>query len=367
MKKLGKILYGMTMLAGGFLFGVYIIPFLRAHSSPQEIALTLIALVAFYQLHILLHETGHLIAGKRSGYTFISFRVYNFMLIRQNGRLVRKKFSVVGTAGQCLMSPPEMKDGKFPVLLYNLGGSLMNFLVSAVCFGLFWTLPTPWSVPFLVGAILGVFMGLFNLIPLKLNGVANDGYNALLLKRKGNEIAQRALWTGLRAYAAQASGTRARDLPPEWFEWVDLNNITDPILASVAILRYNYLCDKGDLDEARAFISTLLESNAKLLEVQKNELRCELLFYELIRECREEEINRLYTKELQDYIQATSIYPSRQRLLYAHARLAKHDPTLAAKYLALFQTAIQKSAVLGEIPGEEELVALVDTIAEQRQ
>jgi uncharacterized membrane protein YeaQ/YmgE (transglycosylase-associated protein family) len=58
-------------------------------------------------VQIIVHEGTHLICGKFSGYDFVSFRIGSLMLIKENGHIKRKKFSIVGTGGQCLMMPPE--------------------------------------------------------------------------------------------------------------------------------------------------------------------------------------------------------------------------------------------------------------------
>ena len=60
---------------------------------------------------IILHEVGHYLFGKLSGYQFVSFRVGNYTWIRENGKLTLKKFKIPGTGGQCLMMPPQ-KDEK---------------------------------------------------------------------------------------------------------------------------------------------------------------------------------------------------------------------------------------------------------------
>jgi len=330
-----------------------------------SIALFLLAMVIFYNLHLILHEAGHLIMGKLSGYSFVSFRVYHLMLVRQNGKLVRRKFTVVGTAGQCLMSPPEMKNGTFPLVLYNLGGALMNFLFGGLCLWLFFLLPAPWSAVFLASAVIGVFFGLVNIIPLKIDGVPNDGYNLFLLGSERNTAARQAFWLVLRANALLASGVRARDFPDSWFDGLDLGNLADPMTANLAAMRYNYLLDKGELPEARALAQTLLDT-PNLLQIFKNEMSCELLFLELVFECRTEEIERLYTADLKAYIKATSAHAARQRLLYAYARLFLQDAALAETHLKLFQEACSKSASLGEIPGEQELIATIDQVATQR-
>jgi len=368
MKKLRKIfplvIGGLIGVLGGLLSGDVLVSFIR-EIGVWGIALILVSLIIFYNLHIILHEAGHLLMGKLSGYSFVSFRVYSLMIVRQNGKLVRKKFNVVGTAGQCLMSPPEMKDGTFPLVLYNFGGVLMNFLFSGLCFWLFWLLPSPWSAVFLVSMILGVFIGLTNIIPLKIGGVPNDGYNLFRLRSKKNTATRHGLWVILRANALLASGVRARDFPSAWFDGLDLDHLSDPMVAGIAAMKYNYLLDQGAFEEARALAQTLLDT-PRLLELYKNEMRCELLFFELIFECRKAEIEGLYTKELAAYIKATFSYASRQRLLFAYALLFLQDAVLAAEHLDLFQKACAKSASLGEIPGEQELVAYVYEVADRR-
>ena len=60
--------------------------------------------------HIIIHEAGHLVFGLMTGYKFCSFRVASFMWLKENGKLKLKRLSVAGTGGQCLMSPPDIKE-----------------------------------------------------------------------------------------------------------------------------------------------------------------------------------------------------------------------------------------------------------------
>ena len=102
-----------------------------------EISVILCVIVVFL-LHIIIHEAGHFVFGLLSGYRFSSFRIGNIMFIKKNGKLQVKKFSVMGTGGQCLMVPPECSWEQLPYRLYNLGGPLMNILFS-VAGGLWYT------------------------------------------------------------------------------------------------------------------------------------------------------------------------------------------------------------------------------------
>ena len=81
---------------------------------------------------VITHEAGHLICGLLTGYRFVSFRVFSVMLLRENGKLKWEKHKVPGTAGQCLMAPPQKENGNYPYRLYNLGGILVCGILSLI-------------------------------------------------------------------------------------------------------------------------------------------------------------------------------------------------------------------------------------------
>lgn len=321
--------------------------------------------ISFF-LHIIIHESGHLIFGKISGYTFVSFRIFNIMFIKKDGKLVRKKFNIVGTGGQCLMMPPEPVDGRYPYILYNLGGSLLNFVFSGISFALVLLLSYTFSIfalIFIPFTIVGIFTGLSNIIPLKISGIANDGYNALTLGK--NTIARHVLRLTLQINALTSVGTRYRDMPAEWFDLPDQTDLNDSIAVSSAILRFNYLFDRQEFDKAKELAWHLLNTADKMLEVHKNELRCELLFIEIIGGCRKEEIDRFFTRQLNKYIKATSSYVSRQRLLYAYAKLVTLDDAEAKKVLKQFEKVCTSFPNLGEIAGERDMIIVIDNAAKK--
>ena len=374
-KLLSKLAPALAGICAGLLIGYFgarsLGVFIPAQASLWQSLLIygiiLAAAMLSLFLHILVHEAGHLAMGLLCGYRFVSFRVFNFTIVRDKGKLVRKKFKLVGTVGQCLMSPPEYAGGSFPFVLYNLGGPAMNFVFCGIFFAAFLlasNAASPASAIFMIMAIFGAFMGLFNIIPQKIGGVANDGYNAFVLGR--NETARRAFWLQLRVNAMVTQGVRYRDLPEEWFRVPDPGSWNDPISVIASLGRYSYLLDRMELKEAGDLAGKLLHSANNMLGLHKNELRCELLFHELIGGCRKAEVERLHTAELKKYIKATSPYLSRQRLLYAYARLFLDDPAAAGAARRRFEDACSHTPFSGEIPGERDLLALVDDIASGR-
>lgn len=154
------------------------------------IALAIVVAACWVQL--IVHEAGHLVFGLRSGYKFLSFRIGNVMFMKENGKMKVKLFSLAGTGGQCLMSPPSMVKGKFPVQLYNYGGVLANLIVAAVAvivlvlgFSYVWV-----AIPALAIALFGFVDAIINGIPIRTSVICNDGYNAVTLKN--NKKALRA-------------------------------------------------------------------------------------------------------------------------------------------------------------------------------
>ena len=125
---------------------------------------TLVVLFAAIPFSIVMHELGHLIGGLLTGYRLVSFRIFSFMLVKIDGKWQHRRSSVPGTGGQCLMAPPRIKNGDYPLALYNLGGILFcGFLsLSLIVFSFF--LPT---------ATAGLHLARFGLVSFLMNSL-ND-------------------------------------------------------------------------------------------------------------------------------------------------------------------------------------------------
>ena len=124
----------------------------------------LIALFIAFVLHIILHEGGHLVAGLLTGYRFVSFRFFNFTLIRKDGRLQWRNFELSGTAGQCLMAPPDKPLEQIDTRWYNAGGVLVNVILVLLALLLLWALDMPkWvNIFLLMMAFIGITVTLMN-------------------------------------------------------------------------------------------------------------------------------------------------------------------------------------------------------------
>ena len=327
----------------------------------QVFALTYI----FLLLQIFLHELGHLLFGKLSGYRFLSFRVWHLTWILQNGVLRLRRSGLPGTAGQCLIVPPDDDWEHMPYALFLRGGAWINLLAGLISLVCLFVFLGSWGSPWLLSTLTVTgFMAAFqNGVPMKIQGIPNDGFQIREIKR--SPLAKRSVWLQLRIQKALADGVRLRDLPEEWFSLPAEVDFGNTLVCCIAYLQCCRALDTQDIETSRALHESILAQAVGLCAPQKNELLCEFLFYEILGERRPAVIAQLLTPALKKYIRATRLFPSRQRLLYAYDLLVSEDHTAAQRRLLQFEKRATRSAYPGEIPGERERIEQINQAAQQ--
>ena len=357
------------MFIGFFIGHSYINQFFDDRNPFIILAVVYVAIFIGMLLNIVLHELGHLIGGLRSGYHFVALSIFNVTFVKENGKLKMKRYRIPGISGGCMLSPPEMKDGSFPFKLYFCGGLLMNFLISIVCLILFYHLADVtiyWANLFLMIGLLGALTGLLNLIPFN-NTLPSDGYYLFNMGKKENTTMRRGFWSCCRIQKLDTEGVRPRDIPVELYDWVDMKNIDSVFILGTLGSQYKCLLDKQEFDQARELVQYLRDTAVNVSEIQKTSFDADILFHELTNECRQEEIDRLYTKKLKGIIKLARTDASVQRVLYAYARLALKDPVKAKEHLNLFNKACTRSIFTGTVLSEQDLVAYIDAVANERE
>ena len=117
LKKIGTaivfIILFIAAAAGGLLLSLSLF---SGFFNPLEVAIGIAGILVLFYISIIVHEAGHLAFGLMSGYTFSSFRIGSLMWIKQDRKIKLRRLSIAGTGGQCLMTPPEEKNGKNPVV-----------------------------------------------------------------------------------------------------------------------------------------------------------------------------------------------------------------------------------------------------------
>ena len=352
----------------GFVLGLLIAPFIEWQlpdgiSSGEKllrIGAMLLLLYFSWFIHIVIHEFGHLIGGLLSGYTFSSFRIGSFMLLKENGKLVSKRLKIAGTGGQCLMAPPELVDGKFPVVLYNMGGSVMNLLVSLLFVPVLIVVPKGGFLALfsflMIG--MGIISGLGNGIPLHTKTVDNDGYNAISLGK--SKDAMQAFWLQMKMNEQLSKGLRLKDMPDEWFQMPSDEAMKNNLVAAIGVSVCNRLMDQHRFEEADAQMAHILSIESGMIGVHRNLVICDRMYFELIHENRPEVVASFYTKEQQKFMKAMRTFPSVIRTEYAYALLVEKDLGKAAKAMEAFEKVAKTYPYPNDINSERELIQIAE-------
>lgn len=367
-KKLWKQwIAGAFFMLIGAICGVLIVFYMDSNrkadrTSFEEVCIMLVLIFIMYcgvLVQMIIHEAGHLVFGLATGYRFSSFRIMNFMWLKENGKIQMKHFSLAGTGGQCLMAPPDMEDGKIPVVLYNLGGSIMNIAVS-VLFLIIYFITAEMNfltVTLLMFSVIGFIVGIMNGVPMRLGVVDNDGYNAYSLAK--NDKALRSFWIQMKVQEQNAKGIRLKDMPDEWFCMPADDEIGNSMVAAIGVFACNRLMDMQDFGEANKKMRHLLEMESGIAGIYRNLLICDRMYCELL-DGNKETAAKLFTKEQQKFMKSMKKFPSVLRTEYTYALLCKSDSSKAEEIKVKFEKCARTYPYPCEINAERELMCLAD-------
>ena len=325
-----------------------------------QIAGFFLAVYAALIFHIIVHEGGHLVFGLLSGYRFSSFRVFSFMWVKEGESVKFKRHSVAGTGGQCLMSPPDIKDGKMPVAWYNLGGSLMNIIFGLLFLGGFFLCGevSILSAILLLFALLGFALAILNGVPMRTGTIDNDGYNAISLAK--DPAALEAFWMQMKVVEETTRGVRLRDMPAEWFTVPTDEAMGNSMVAARGVFACNRLMDEERFAEADELMAHLLSIESGMVGLHRSILICERIYVELITQNRREVIDEQLTKNLQSFMKAMKDNPSILRTQYAIALLHENNKAKAETVKAQFEKRAKTYPYPHEIAPERDLMAIAD-------
>lgn len=314
------------------------------------LGIIMIVLISYW-LHIILHEFGHLIGGSLSGYTLISFRIFSIVLVKENKKTKIKKYSVVDTAGECVMMPPEIKKGKYPYILYRISGVAVNLITSIVALILALGVDAigkyPWNMWCIIFAIDGIINALYNGIPLVFEGIPNDGY-VLLHMIESNE-ARLAVHSQLLIYAFLSKGGSYSDVPYEQFCVNQTGEINNFLVIRVKLLEYKWHLEHLDFNQAAKCLEATNQFFNSLPRKYQYEINSEKLFIEIMCEHDRDIIDKLYNADVRKYIEESQYELSKNRLMMAYEAGVKNDMRGAHKYYMQLKNGAKTSPIKGEI------------------
>lgn len=305
--------------------------------------------VLAYNLQIIIHEAGHLVLGLLSGYKFMSFRVGSIMLTRgDNGKLKWCCFSVMGTAGQCLLEPPtdDIEDAsKISYKWYGMGGVIANVLTAMVAIALAIVLEMgvfPLFSLIMLGA-LGFIMALINGIPLKMS-VPNDGYDVFVLGDDKEFL--RLLWVQLKINAQHSRGVKLAYMPEEWFALSDDADLSNPMYAAVAGFRASRFEEKLDFENEWKELKRMYDMGDRLISLYRMEAACDMLVAAVALRLGREQIMSFMTEEVVQYAKLyANNMVSRAVTCYVWQRFVEQKP--ADKEAAQVRKIAEKSPMRG--------------------
>lgn len=368
---LSILIYLMIGAASGILIVRYIDHFTGPDVTiGQEILLFAMLMLSVYAamlLQIIIHEGGHLVFGLATGYKFSSFRILSWMFVKEEGKLRIRRLSLAGTGGQCLMAPPDLKDGTIPFLLYNFGGAIMNLCSCLLFGGLSFLFPPDSFFNFflLVLVLVGAGFAFMNAFPLRLGQVDNDGANALSLLKSREAV--RAFWIQMKVNEQISRGVRLSDMPEEWFVLPEKEAMNNGITAYIGVLACSRLMDQKRFEEADAMMESLISGGEGIAGLHRGLMICDRIFLEVTVKNRPEVLESLLTKEQKKFMKAMKTFPSVLRTEYALALLADKDKEKAEKVRKEFDRYAARYPYPSEIEAEREYMKLAEKCAGEKE
>lgn len=367
-KKKSEIIYIVLMLGIGGLcgwLGTMLFNQINGVRHESDFLIFMIVLLVMVYLsiflQIIIHECGHMVFGMFTGYQFLSLRFGSIMLIKQNGHIYLKRYSLAGTGGQCLLAPPPMKDGKIPFVLYNLGGSLMNFLFSLMAFLLyFFVLEASYlSIFFFVFGLIGIGFALINGIPLQTSTINNDGSNVLALRN--NKEALRAFWIQMKMSELMTKGYRLKDIPDKYFELPSKENLNNTLCLAIAIFKENRAMDFHQFDEAMNMITYIRENTENMMGLYHHLLINDEIYIHIIQQ-QTDCIPQLMNKEHKKLRKSMAKNLPFIRTQYAYDLLYLKDEKKAQKDIDLFEKVSHTYPYSADLKSEQELIEYVQRL-----
>jgi hypothetical protein len=199
---------------------------------------TLLLFALFYVpilfLHVYVHELGHVIFGRLSGYSFKGASVSGLWVLMTNEGLKVRYFPIKGAGGATISVPRDGYKEDTPYAMMIMGGVFMNAFVT-ILFAVIAVIDVSAAVSFFswIAVIVGVYTVLVSLIPMSSWLVTNDA--ALLRLFRKEETSKHCMYfLQIRAFET-VSGIRNETPVPDDLPYG--NRLADAVRLTVAEMR----------------------------------------------------------------------------------------------------------------------------------
>jgi hypothetical protein len=291
-----------------YLFALMIVMFtmtgdIRDSYGPAGVMLIFVPMfLAGLLLHIFVHELGHVIFGKLSGYEFLGMSVLGKWIVRTDGRLRIGSLSVRGAGGGSLTAPKGgYSDGtKYTMMI--MGGTLMNVLLTAV-FVIIGIMNISQTMNFVAWGmtVLGIYFILSNSIPLVMGFLVNDAEMLRLFRKE--EASKHCMYLLMRrTYSViirpDSIAEPLQNIPADLPYGNRLADAVRVTLAEIDILQ-------RDFDSAERRLQDLLDHLEKG-SMASNTASVHLLFVHMMKNAGRDVIDSIYTEKMKKHVRAFS-------------------------------------------------------------
>ncbi|WP_288227430.1 site-2 protease family protein [uncultured Enterococcus sp.] len=320
--KFSKMVYKALIIIAISMMWLYLIRVLAINYYLYDLVWLIPIFYIFYVLQIIIHESGHALFGKLSGYKMSLFRILYFMWMRQSeGKLQFKYYTAAKTPGECLMAPPEYSEEKWPFRLYLLGGVLANLIISLLVLLIFDT-----TVFTLIFCYFGFEQVLTKGIPYE----SNDG-KILYLAAKQTDYRYK-LYLELKISELLTKGLVLTEMPKHYFERLSAVSTYTLLDEQYELLKASYFFDTEQWDLLHQQVEELWERIPDIVPSRQIGFKAEILFYLLLMQPddpRAEEIwqEKQFRKSMQKayvidpYVKAAYLYYREKNLAEALSAL----------------------------------------------
>ena len=324
----------------------------------------LLLFVAFF-LQVIIHETGHMVAGLMRGWSFMSFMVLGLVLSKRERHFHLSRFAIPGVGGQCLMAPPEGGDTDFGIAFYNAGGILMNILVAIVSVIVlvinYHSLP--WDINVLLASLClsGLFFAAANGIPACQNGIPNDGKNIEQLRK--DSFATCVFLTTMNVMGKLQQGCPVEDAMDNYLSRGRKLDYANPIHVMAVNFDLSSAVARLDFDTAYEILDRMKPEEDKIISIYRKEILFEKVFLYLVSPRDGVDVGNIIDSETLKYFEMqTAFRPTALRVKYAFARLYECDEEKAAIIYRQFERICEHYHVQGEVVSEKKLIEYARTV-----
>lgn len=285
----------------------------------------LIRIFVVFFISVTIHEVGHLLGGKISGFKFDSLVVGLLYFYKENNKLkfkLNRLTSLNFFSGHCFMIPNQGFESFNPFWI-TLGGVLLNFLTTLLLFIIIENIELneflmSWLRPLI---IVNFVIGLGNLIPLKFPQ-QTDGYN--MMKSLQSKEYKRGVYVAFILDKELKEGKRFKDFDFDLLFVEPSVKINSFFVAFLVMIYAYHLADKG---EHEAAMKEFNRFDFKLLLYEMRcEVKCEMLYYYLIYNFDVKKCQELYEdEELKDFLQQNKAISKRVLATYTWIVLGEID------------------------------------------